>query len=66
LPELAAVKLEMFDVGGRRVASQTLHPSNVAPSAFPWTPGVRAPGIYLVRVSSVAGFSATTRVVVLD
>jgi len=66
LPEAGPVKLEVFDVSGRRVLARDLAAQGAGPQQVTLGAGrTLSPGIYVVRLSQ-AGRAASTRVVTLD
>jgi hypothetical protein len=66
LTEAEAVRLEVFDVLGRRVLEQDLgvQPAGASPRAIDL--GAAPAGVYFVRVTTASGRSATRRVVRID
>lgn len=64
LPATAAVRVELFDVRGRRVASRPFETLAPGHHVMPWAPTL-APGVYRVRLTSSTGAIATGLWVVL-
>ena len=62
LPEAAHVRLDVFDVTGRRVATLADGPHGAGPHAVPFDGAALAPGVYVYRVQA-GPHSATGRVV---
>ena len=61
----APTHLAIYDLAGRRVDSQDVAGSAFAvPSMLNWTPRVREPGLYFLRLEGSQGVLASTRLVV--
>ena len=65
LPDGSPARLELYDVGGRRIASREVGPLGAGSHVVPLGEGrVLAPGVYVLRLTR-AGRSLTARGVIL-
>ena len=64
LPAAAAVRLEAFDVAGRRLASRPAEALPAGHASLTWDPALASPGLVFVRASA-PGWQANTRIAVV-
>jgi hypothetical protein len=64
LPEPGSARLTVLGVDGRVVARRDLGTLGAGPHQVAWATGVRAPGLYFVRLETGAGRSAVQRWIV--
>ena len=64
LPQAEPARIDLFDIGGRRLATLLDGPSPAGERSIEWSGTGAAPGVYLVRLTA-GGSSLTRRVLVL-
>jgi len=64
LPQAEPARIDLFDIGGRRLATLLDGPSPAGERSIEWGGAGAAPGVYLVRLTA-GGSSLTRRVLVL-
>ena len=62
LPTATAVRIEAFDLAGRRVDARSFGELPAGAARLEWTPAFTSPGVYIVRASAGARESSTFRV----
>jgi hypothetical protein len=65
LPRAEAVRCDLLDASGRRVATLPSRRCPVGPNALSWTPGPLPPGLYFLRLVPGTGPVAVRRLVLL-
>lgn len=63
LPEADDVWFAVYDLSGRLTASEPARPVGPGPQALRWAPGLQAPGVYFIRISTARSGSSDVRVV---
>lgn len=65
LPGATSIRLEAFDVSGRRVSEPLLVPMSAGRNPVSWNPSFESPGVYVLRAISGAREAVSKRIAVV-